>query len=288
MRKSINLPGHLLIPLGISIALGMSLSINSAIAADIKPLGSFTFFGEDGTLKITAKAKDGSTFEQEFSFNLGSTPTTARDLVKSTLENDGWTVKNSGDTGILIEGKGNSPIQEVNSGYKKLNPGTPPMRAALDSNSGVTQGEATVGGKHKFAFLPLNPNSTVLDFDGTLTAQLNGTLINTSVFTGQTPDQVAQQLFNAMLAASIPAELNLNEISFILDNNGDEVLSTDLILNAGGLEALTFIPMRMVVPVPEPSSTLGLLALGTLGAASTLKRKLKTSKCTEKELEKVG
>jgi hypothetical protein len=27
--------------------------------------------------------------------------------------------------------------------------------------------------------------------------------------------------------------------------------------------------------VPEPTSTLGLLALGTLGAASTLKRKLK-------------
>lgn len=40
--------------------------------------------------------------------------------------------------------------------------------------------------------------------------------------------------------------------------------------------------------VPEPSSTLSLLALGTLSAASTLKRKLKASKCTEKELEKVG
>ena len=33
----------------------------------------------------------------------------------------------------------------------------------------------------------------------------------------------------------------------------------------------------MVAPVPEPSSTLSLLALGTLGAASTLKRKLKLS-----------
>jgi hypothetical protein len=43
-----------------------------------------------------------------------------------------------------------------------------------------------------------------------------------------------------------------------------------------------------VQPVPESSSTLGFLALGTLGAASTLKRKLKQSKSVEKELEKVS
>lgn len=42
------------------------------------------------------------------------------------------------------------------------------------------------------------------------------------------------------------------------------------------------------VPVPEPASTISLLALGTLGAASTLKRKLKSSKSTEKELEKAS
>ncbi|WP_228008427.1 PEP-CTERM sorting domain-containing protein [Microcystis aeruginosa] len=40
--------------------------------------------------------------------------------------------------------------------------------------------------------------------------------------------------------------------------------------------------------VPEPSAILGLLALGTLGAASTLKRQLKPSKSTEKATTKVG
>jgi hypothetical protein len=40
--------------------------------------------------------------------------------------------------------------------------------------------------------------------------------------------------------------------------------------------------------VPEPSSVLGLLALGTLGAASTIKRKLKPSQSTEKETTKVS
>jgi hypothetical protein len=42
------------------------------------------------------------------------------------------------------------------------------------------------------------------------------------------------------------------------------------------------------VATPESTSTLSLLALGTLGAASTFKRKLKRSKSTEKETTKVG
>jgi hypothetical protein len=40
--------------------------------------------------------------------------------------------------------------------------------------------------------------------------------------------------------------------------------------------------------VPEPSTILSLLSLGTLGAVSTLKRKLKPSQSTEKETTKVG
>lgn len=42
------------------------------------------------------------------------------------------------------------------------------------------------------------------------------------------------------------------------------------------------------VAAPEPASVLGLLALGTLGASSALKRKLKPSKPTEKETIKVS
>ncbi len=41
-------------------------------------------------------------------------------------------------------------------------------------------------------------------------------------------------------------------------------------------------------PVPEPSSIIGLAALSTLGAASTLKRQIKSSKPSEKETTKVG
>ncbi len=40
--------------------------------------------------------------------------------------------------------------------------------------------------------------------------------------------------------------------------------------------------------VPEPTSTLSLLVLSTLGATSVLKRKLKSSQSTKKELEKLS
>lgn len=41
-------------------------------------------------------------------------------------------------------------------------------------------------------------------------------------------------------------------------------------------------------PVPEPNSLIGLAVLSTLGAASTLKRQIKSSKPSEKETTKVG
>ncbi|CCI20557.1 conserved exported hypothetical protein [Microcystis aeruginosa PCC 9807] len=51
------------------------------------------------------------------------------------------------------------------------------------------------------------------------------------------------------------------------------------------------VTIRNLKVVPEPSSTAGLLAIGSfgaLGAASTLKRKLKSSKSDENETTKVG
>ncbi len=53
------------------------------------------------------------------------------------------------------------------------------------------------------------------------------------------------------------------------------VTGTTSILNGAGFTANANIPVPGIATVPEPTSILGLLALGTLGAASTLKRKLK-------------
>jgi sugar lactone lactonase YvrE len=54
-------------------------------------------------------------------------------------------------------------------------------------------------------------------------------------------------------------------------------------ISSGGGEVV-----RIAAKVPEPSSPLSLLALGLLGAASTLKRQLKFSKSSEKQTEKVS
>ena len=55
-----------------------------------------------------------------------------------------------------------------------------------------------------------------------------------------------------------------------------------------GTSPSSFLTLESTSSVPEPTSILSLLALGTLGAASTLKRKLKNSKSTEKETKKVS
>jgi len=95
--------------------------------------------------------------------------------------------------------------------------------------------------------------------------------------------------------------VELAQIDYLDPNNPTQLFWSDLSLNPDG--SLGFLwnngganpPKNAYIglafkesPIPEPSSILGLLALGTLGAASTLKRKLKPSKSTEKEMTKVG
>ena len=77
--------------------------------------------------------------------------------------------------------------------------------------------------------------------------------------------------------------------------NGGQVTFKGIQLKLTGVQGVyTFDQVSVgvdaddVVPVPEPTSILSLLALGTLGAASTLKRKLKPSQSTEKETTKVS
>ncbi|GCA75599.1 hypothetical protein MiTe_02435 [Microcystis aeruginosa NIES-2520] len=67
-------------------------------------------------------------------------------------------------------------------------------------------------------------------------------------------------------------------LGFPLDANGNEISG----------EGTAGFASNVLVSTPEPTSTLGFLALGTLGAASTLKRKLKPSKSSEKETTKIS
>ncbi|MCZ8026081.1 MAG: PEP-CTERM sorting domain-containing protein [Microcystis sp. LE19-10.1B] len=77
--------------------------------------------------------------------------------------------------------------------------------------------------------------------------------------------------------------------NFCTVNNNKKKLQ-DLLLNtpSKNVAFVSFNESNGLPCVPEPSSILGIITLGTLGAASTLKRKLKPSKSTEKETTKVG
>jgi hypothetical protein len=72
-------------------------------------------------------------------------------------------------------------------------------------------------------------------------------------------------------------------LSYINNGNGWE--TTSLFSGTVTLDSLHALEASTV---PEPSTILSLLALGTLGAASTLKRQIKSSKPSEKETTKVG
>jgi hypothetical protein len=264
---------HLLL-IGLCLSLVAGSFCNTA-SADPIPTGSYNAFTQapggkgptetDTVVKITAKAKDGTTFDQEFTFGVGTLPDAARDTIRKSLAKNGWKVENATEgNGITIMGHDTSPITEVDSGAKNTDVNLRGLRVSTDASSGVKQGQATVGQDYKFAFLPLNPGSTVLDSNGRLIATLDGLVISTDVFAGQGPDAVAAALFAAFQKASVPAQLQGNEISFITDGQGNEVLHTDLTLTAGGLESLITIPERTVVP--EPAGLL-LLSSGILGLA---------------------
>jgi hypothetical protein len=79
---------------------------------------------------------------------------------------------------------------------------------------------------------------------------------------------------------------SLYTIAYTFENNPSKFFPDTT--TAMGLKSLVTVDEIPPEPVPEPTSTLSLLALGTLGAASTLKRKLKPSQSTDKETTKVG
>ncbi|GFZ99894.1 PEP-CTERM sorting domain-containing protein [Okeania sp. KiyG1] len=110
--------------------------------------------------------------------------------------------------------------------------------------------------------------------------------------------------FRANVEAFTPPTLGDNEVfTMLFDIDFDPevreaLLGLGLQFASGGISdpldpehPVTYSGEAMVMEnhkIPEPSSIFSLLALATLGATSTLKRKLKTSKYAGKELEKIS
>ncbi|NET44749.1 hypothetical protein [Okeania sp. SIO2B3] len=95
-----------------------------------------------------------------------------------------------------------------------------------------------------------------------------------------------QQQLPTIYQSDLSLDLINDEISFVFPEN--ILLGSGFIANGSNdLNVSSSLDIE-VEKIPEPTFTLSFLALGTLGAASTLKRKLKSSKSSEKELEKVS
>ncbi|MCA2618528.1 MULTISPECIES: PEP-CTERM sorting domain-containing protein [unclassified Microcystis] len=79
---------------------------------------------------------------------------------------------------------------------------------------------------------------------------------------------------------------------YVIGTDGDPgfeiAINTSPNVAASVALSVTFGTVQQVQQVPEPASLFGLGVLSTLGAASTLKRKLKPSQSIEKETTKVG
>lgn len=99
-------------------------------------------------------------------------------------------------------------------------------------------------------------------------------------------DNTNWKLLSFVTPASGPDDPFGNVIWQFQGNNvGDSI---NLIPEKDGPLGTLTVQTFQVKHTPEPTSTLSLLALGTLGAVSTLKRKLKPSQSLEKETTKVG
>lgn len=140
--------------------------------------------------------------------------------------------------------------------------------------------------------------TVVIGKDGKITKTFNGSGINIissiNFNANDTVQQINTMLFNDLnsQAGSLPSgfsfSLESNGVSLVGTNLFDIEVTDEISFTNGGTVDIPFGAELTDVSVPEPTSTLSLLALGTLGAGATLKRKLKPSKSTIKETTKVG
>lgn len=107
---------------------------------------------------------------------------------------------------------------------------------------------------------------------------------------GNTLDDLMSSLFIA-LQEKLPTIYKNNLFLDLSKDNINFLYPTDAITSFAEVEFTADNSAQSIdvrPKTPEPSTLISFLALGTLGVASTLKRKLKTSKSSEKKTEKVS
>jgi hypothetical protein len=137
--------------------------------------------------------------------------------------------------------------------------------------------------------------TTPFDFNQILTEQIRldvtyNALVVNGLISAATPEQAADILYfpNRPELGSFRIFENSTGTVEILGRFGSLELAGFGNAISGGFVDPTIDPIPTDVAVPEPENIAGLLAISIVGAASTLKCKLKPSKLIEKETTKVG
>ena len=179
-----------------------------------------------------------------------------------------------------------SQLPSLGIKFDPLNDGTFPSVQAYSNTGGVRRS---------------NPNNLLNDQDFSLPAKgpyiirpinSNDFLFGLGLWNVGGDDQLKLSFYNDN-DQLIEDVISASSTGFfgIVNTNGAKRAVIDFVAGNGyaPVDDLQFaVRPTFATRVPEPTSTLSLLTLGTLGAASTLKRKLKPSKLTEKETTKVS
>ena len=215
-------------------------------------------------IRVTAKAQDGTTYDETFTFNGNETETQIREVILTDLTSGGWSASANGATGIIITGRtpgnGGSPIKQVDIGDNKGN-----VTTTCDGN--VTISEALPGDK-KFKFVCLAPNADNTQ-PGSIRVKLNAITAEAALSAGDSPSTAAQKLATALTGQGLVVTLVGSEVTLNWENmTNDGLLSSPLSIEldvpdgAGGPHVQLELP-SIVVPVPTVSEW-GLIVLTLL------------------------
>jgi hypothetical protein len=97
---------------------------------DFSPLPANEF--REYKLHITTQARSGITFKDTVDTNGGISPKDMRDFVKDMYESVDWTVRAEGDTRLIVEGLGGSPVVKMEFKVEGLPPNRTPKVKRLE------------------------------------------------------------------------------------------------------------------------------------------------------------
>lgn len=214
--------------------------------------GSGTTVAPTGTqVRVTAKAEDGTEYDQTFTFGGGETEEQMRNVIRTDLAGAGWDVQDNQTNGIIITGHGTSPIKQVDIGDNQRK---------VDTN---VDGNCTLAGckpgDRNFRFVCSGPNADST-YPGTIAVKLNAINATAPLVAG-----------DGSVEAAISLETGLTNAGFMVTRT-DSVVTLDWehLTNLAALGDLAEIDMELTGGQGGPHLTLEVPDVASPAAIPTM------------------